>query len=57
MESAAERILVVDSTKFGTIKPEYFAGLSEFHTVVTDDGADTEVRRTMKKLGIRIVVA
>ncbi len=56
MASAAERILVVDSTKFGVIRPEYFAGLSEFQTVVTDDGVDAGVRRTMKKLGIRLVV-
>ncbi len=57
MASAAERILVVDSTKFELIKSEYFAGLSEFDTIVTDDGADRSIIRAVKKLGIRLVVA
>jgi DeoR family transcriptional regulator, deoxyribose operon repressor len=57
MESAAQRILIADSTKFGSIKPEYFADLSEFHTIVTDDGLSPEMRTSMKKLGIRLVIA
>ena len=57
MESAARRILVVDSTKFGVIRSEYFADLDEFDTVVTDDGVSREVRATLKKRGIALVVA
>lgn len=57
IESAAQRILVADSAKFGVIRSEYFAPLSAFQTIVTDAGVEDTVRRTAKKLGIRLVIA
>lgn len=36
LESGAEKILLVDSSKFSCVKPSYFAPLKGFDTVVTD---------------------
>jgi DeoR family deoxyribose operon repressor len=57
MESAARRILVADSSKIGIIKPEYFADLSEFDTLVTDDGIDTATARSLRSAGVTIIRA
>ena len=57
MESSAQRILVTDSTKFGTIKPEYFADLKEFTVIVTDSDLDRTFVQAVEKLGIRLVLA
>ncbi|UXZ53323.1 DeoR family transcriptional regulator [Halomonas sp. 7T] len=35
--TAMQRILVVDASKFGVVRPAYFAALSDFDSVVTDD--------------------
>ncbi|AVI62595.1 DeoR/GlpR family DNA-binding transcription regulator [Halomonas sp. GFAJ-1] len=35
--TAMQRILVVDASKFGVVRPAYFASLSDFDSVVTDD--------------------
>ena len=36
--SSQESHLVVDASKFGTIKPAYFARLSDFRSIITEDG-------------------
>lgn len=56
MDSAARRILVADSTKIDTIRPEYFADLKEFDTLVTDDGISDAVVREFTELGIDVVI-
>ncbi len=55
MESAAKRILVVDSTKFGVIRSEYFAELDEFDVVVTDSEVSKEVDSMLRKRKIALV--
>lgn len=35
--TAMQRILVVDASKFGVVRPAYFASLADFDSVVTDD--------------------
>ncbi|MGM0693422.1 MAG: DeoR/GlpR family DNA-binding transcription regulator [Pseudomonadota bacterium] len=37
--SAVQRLLVVDESKLGTIRPAYFARLSDFDVVITEKGA------------------
>lgn len=37
--SALESHLVIDSSKFGIVKPAYFARLTDFKTIVTEAGA------------------
>ncbi|GGE12032.1 DeoR family transcriptional regulator [Aureimonas endophytica] len=38
MAAAARRYLVADSSKFGRIRPVFFAGLGEFDALVTEEG-------------------
>lgn len=57
IQSAAERILVVDSSKFSKVSPNFFAGIDDFHRVITDDGIPEEWKKTfeMKKIDLDIV--
>jgi DeoR family deoxyribose operon repressor len=57
IRSSLDRILVVDSSKFGTIQPAYFADLSEFTTVVTDSGIPPEYEEHVRSLGISLHIA
>lgn len=57
MESGAERILVADSTKFGVIRSEYFADLTEFEIVVTDVDLPRSDEKRIRELGIELVKA
>lgn len=57
IRSSLDRILVVDSSKFGTIRPAYFADLSEITTVVTDSGIPTEYAEHIRSLGIALHIA
>jgi DeoR family deoxyribose operon repressor len=52
IRSSLARILLVDSSKFGTIQPAYFADLSEFTTVITDAGIPEEYAEHIRGLGI-----
>jgi DeoR family deoxyribose operon repressor len=54
IQSSLERILLVDSSKFGTIQPAYFADLSEFSTVVTDGGIPPEYAEHIHNLGLNL---
>lgn len=57
IRSSLDRILVVDSSKFGTIQPAYFADLSEITTVVTDSGIPAEYAEHIRGLGITLHIA
>lgn len=37
LETAMQRLLVVDASKFGVVRPAYFAALGDFDVVVTDE--------------------
>lgn len=56
IESSAERILLVDSSKFGQVKSAYFADLKTFHTVVTDEGLSERWREIIEGSGCRLVL-
>jgi DeoR family transcriptional regulator, deoxyribose operon repressor len=56
MSSAQTRILLVDSRKFGTVKPAWFADLSGFDAVITDPGISLEYVEILRGLGIALHV-
>lgn len=56
MESALERILLADSSKFGQVRSSYFADLSQFHTIITDTSLKNSWIDYIKNLGIHLVM-
>ena len=54
IESAIEKILMVDSSKFDKISPVTFADLQEFDTIITDDNLSKEWREHINDIGIRL---
>lgn len=56
INSALEKILVVDSTKFDLVKPAFFADLEQFNAIVTDKGITQEWKDLIEKLGIKLYV-
>ena len=50
--SSAERILLIDSSKFGMVRPSYFASLSDIDMLITDSGISSEWRRIVEEAGI-----
>ncbi len=53
---AVRRYLVVDSSKFGQVKPAFFAASDDFDTVVTDKGIDARYRAASLLSG-RLLIA
>lgn len=53
--SAAQRLLVVDESKLGAIRPAYFARLSDFDVVITEN--DAKLASAEGEPGPRIVAA
>ena len=41
--SAQQRFLIVDASKFGMIRPAYFASLNDFDTIVTNEERESEL--------------
>ena len=56
LASSLQKILLVDSSKFGDIKPAYYAELTDFDTVITDSGIPEEYTELIHKLGIELLV-
>jgi len=48
MESSLEKILVVDSTKFGFVHSCYFAGMEEFDQILTDNSLQEKHRKFLQ---------
>lgn len=44
--SAGQRILVVDSSKFGAIRPAFIAGLDQFDTIITSDESSQKLSQS-----------
>jgi DeoR family deoxyribose operon repressor len=57
INAALSRILLVDSSKFGKIRPALFAQLSDIDAIVTDDDIPTEWRDIIDKLKITLHIA
>ncbi len=57
LQSSMKKILLVDSSKFGVIRSDYFAELSNFDEIVTDAGISKEYAEFIKNLGIALRIA
>ncbi len=57
MESSKQVILIADSSKFGHVKPSYFANLSDIDTLITDKGIPDTYRKLTVDLGIELIIA
>lgn len=56
IESAEERILLVDSTKFGVVTANHFAELSDIDIIITDDGISDEWIKFIQEMGVTLQV-
>lgn len=54
--SAAEKILISDSSKFSQVKSSYFADLNEFNTIISDTSLTPEWIEYINTLGIKLVL-
>jgi DeoR family transcriptional regulator, deoxyribose operon repressor len=52
LNSSLTRILLVDSTKFGDIKPAHYAELEDFDIVITDTNIPDDYARIIENLGL-----
>ena len=57
INSSLEKILLVDSSKFGVVKSAYFADLDDFDTIITDDGISNELKEIIHTKGIKLIIA
>jgi DeoR/GlpR family transcriptional regulator of sugar metabolism len=56
MARSVEKYLVVDSSKFGQVKPAFFASIEAFHGIVTDAAIAREFAAD-SALAKRLIVA
>ncbi len=56
LQSADNRILVADSSKFGKVRTAYFAQLNEIDAIVTDSGITEEWRDLIEDMGIALYI-
>lgn len=56
LSSAKSRILVVDSSKFGKTKSVYFAALSDFQIIITDNGIPDDYANFIRELGVELLI-
>jgi DeoR family transcriptional regulator, deoxyribose operon repressor len=57
IQSSRKKILLVDSSKFEVIRSDYFAELSDFDEIITDDGISPEQTAVIRDLGITLRIA
>ncbi len=55
--SAKQKILVVDSSKFGKVSVTFFANLDEIDMVITDEGISEEYREIIRSKNIELCIA
>ena len=51
IQSSMKKILLVDSSKFGVIRSDYFAELSDFDEIITDSDLSDEYAEIIKGMG------
>ena len=56
LKSSLSKILLVDSTKFGKVGSAWYAQLTDFDTLITDDGIPPDYRRFIGDLGITLYI-
>lgn len=57
IRSSMKKILLIDSSKFGVMRSDYFAELSEFDVIITDAGIPREYSEIITSLGITLRIA
>ena len=57
MQSSMKKILLVDSSKFGLIRSDYFADLVEFDEIITDSKIPDKYKEIINSLGITLRIA
>jgi DeoR family transcriptional regulator, deoxyribose operon repressor len=57
IESARQRVLLVDSSKFGKISVTSFSSLDQINTIITDDGISSEYKKIIQSKGIELIIA
>ncbi|ACD23076.1 MULTISPECIES: DeoR/GlpR family DNA-binding transcription regulator [Clostridium] len=57
ISSSVEKILLVDSDKFDSVKSSYFSDLQEFDIVITDHGIPDEWRTRLEDMEIQVIIA
>jgi DeoR family transcriptional regulator, deoxyribose operon repressor len=55
--AAKQRILVVDSSKFGKVSITFFASLGDIDMIITDDGISEEYKEIINSKGIELCIA
>ncbi len=56
LQVSQERILLVDSSKFGKVYSAYYAELKDFTTVITDVGVSMEYQKLVTDLGLKLLI-
>ena len=51
IQSSMRKILLVDSSKFGIVRSDYFAELSDFDEIITDSDLSDEHAEIIKGMG------
>jgi len=54
LHSSIQKILVADSSKFGKVNSCYFANLSDFSELITDDGLPDSALRSIQDSGTKV---
>lgn len=56
MRASQSKILVVDSSKFGVVKPAYFGELTDIDLIITDKGLSGAWRKIIESRGIALEI-
>ncbi len=56
IQVSQERILLVDSSKFGKVSSAYYAELKDFTMVITDAGAPEDYQKLISDLGLKLLI-
>lgn len=56
LQLGAENILLTDSSKFGLIKPFFFADMKSFNKIITDKGITDAWIKIINDLGIELII-
>lgn len=56
MASGSQKILLVDSSKFGDVQRCHFANLENFDTIVTDDGINDDFKQLVEEKGVELII-
>jgi DeoR family deoxyribose operon repressor len=55
LESALQKILVADSSKFGTVKTVFFSSIDNLDMIITDNGISDEWTEIIQNKGIELI--